>query len=68
MAKRMKTPGRMKPSGGDMPSTGSDRTLAIRHAKDSVKYNTRHAKDHMVAAKKAKSRLMKVQKVRVRAI
>lgn len=48
-------------SGGDMPVTASDRAMSIRHARDSVKFNLRHAKDHMKAAKKAKSRLQRVK-------
>jgi len=68
MVKSMKVPGRMASSGGDMPPTEKDRVLSIQHAKDSVKFNLKHAKDHMKAAKKAKSRLMRVQRVRVRAV
>lgn len=50
------------------PPTESDRQMALRHARDSVKYNMRHAKDHMKAAGKARKRLAQVRGARVRAI
>lgn len=68
MARRMKVPGRMKPSASDQPPTASDRRMSIKHASDSVKFNLRHAKDHMKAAKKAKSRLKQVRHARVKAV
>lgn len=68
MMKRVKLPGRMHASASDKPPTESDRKMAISHSRDSFKYNMRHAKDHMKAAKAAKSRLQKVTKARVRAI
>lgn len=52
----------------DNPPTKDDRAMSIRHAKDSFDFNMRHAKDHMKAAKKAKSRLARVRGARVRAI
>jgi len=55
-------------NGHDRPSTASDRAMSVRHARDSVKFNLRHAKDHMRAAKKAQSRLKQVRRARVRAI
>lgn len=55
-------------SGGDMPATKSDKAMSVRHARDSVKFNLRHAKDHMQAAKKARSRLARVRRARVRAV
>lgn len=42
--------------------------MSLKHAKDSFDFNMRHAKDHMKAAKKAKSRLARVRGARVRAI
>ena len=52
----------------DNPPTKNDKAMSVRHAKDSFDFNMRHAKDHMKAAKKAKSRLARVRGARVRAI
>lgn len=54
-------------NGDDMPPTAADRKMSVRHAKDSIKFNLKHAKDHMRAAKKAKSRLARVRGARVKA-
>lgn len=51
-------------SGHDKPPTKGDLSMSKRHAADSYKFNMRHAKDHLKAAKKAKSRLTKVNGIR----
>jgi hypothetical protein len=56
------------PGGNDNPPTKADKVMSIKHAQDSYTFNMRHAKDHMKAAKKAKSRLSRVRGARVRAI
>lgn len=52
----------------DRPVTTEDRKMSVKHAMDSIKFNERHARDHMKLAKKAKARLSAVRHVRVRAI
>lgn len=39
------------------PPTPSDAKMSKAHLKDSVKYNMRHAKDHLKAAKEARQKL-----------
>ena len=39
------------------PKTASDMRLRIKHTKDSIDYNTRHAADHAKALVKAKAQL-----------
>jgi hypothetical protein len=51
----------------DIPVTKSDKKLAIKHAKDSIRYNMRHARDHLKAAQKARHHLMEVRRARVSA-
>jgi hypothetical protein len=51
----------------DLPPTTRDLRQSIAHAKDSVLFNLRHAKDHLAAAKKAHQRLQRVRRVRIRA-
>jgi hypothetical protein len=52
---------------GDLPPTPFDKKMSIKHAKDSVKFNMRHAKDHLKAAKLAKKRLAQVRRARIKA-
>src|SRR5262249_25615787 len=46
----------------DNPPTPMDRKMTVKHSQDSIKYNMRHANDHLAAAKKAKTRLAQVKK------
>ena len=51
-----------KDSSSDVkPKTASDMKLRIKHTKDSIDYNTRHAKDHAKALQKAKAQLKQTQ-------
>jgi hypothetical protein len=52
----------------DAPPTPADRVMSLKHAKDSLKFNLRHAKEHMKAAKGAKSRLAQVRAMRFKAV
>ena len=49
-------------SGKDTPPTPSDRKMSVRHAADSVRFNLRHARDHMRAARIARQRLARVRR------
>jgi hypothetical protein len=55
------------PSHRDMPPTKPDKKLSIRHLKDSIRFNERHFKDHLKAAKLAKKRLAQVRRARIKA-
>src|SRR5262249_35613804 len=51
-----------------MPPTHRDVKLAIKHEKQSVKYNAEHERDHRKAKLASKKRLTRLTRVRVRAI
>lgn len=51
-----------KDSSNDIkPKTRSDMQMRIKHTKDSITYNERHAADHEKALQKAKAQLKSTQ-------
>lgn len=51
-----------KDSSSDIkPKTKSDMKMRIKHTKDSIQYNERHAADHAKALTKAKAQLKQTQ-------
>jgi uncharacterized protein YktB (UPF0637 family) len=55
---------RNKPSSGDdLPPTPRDLKISLKHAKESVRYNRRHMKDHAAALKASIKRLKQVKKM-----